>query len=81
MTRLYAAFDEVYRLAIFGHILYWLAFFSPTNNVKWFFGLKFCDTLIVFPEGIFEKVIFEKSQQRTTKAWKITQQAKSWYAL
>ena len=33
------------------------------------------DTLIVF----FEKVTFEKQQQqKTTKAWKITQHAKSW---
>ena len=33
------------------------------------------------PERIFEKVTFEKSQQTTTKAWKITQYAKSKYAI
>ena len=37
-------------------------------------------TLIVFLKEFLEKVIFEKSQQTTTKAWKNTQQAQidSW---
>ena len=33
------------------------------------------DSLIVFLKVFFEQVDFEKSQQITTKAWKITQHA------
>ena len=32
---------------------------------------------IICPEEVFEKVNFGKSQQMTSKAWNITQQAKS----
>ena len=38
-------------------------------------GSKPFDTLILFLKEFFEKVDFEKSQQMTTKAWKITQRA------
>ena len=37
---------------------------------------KLFDTLLVSLKQIFEKVSLEKSQQTTTKAWKITQYAK-----
>ena len=33
------------------------------------------DTLIVFLKEFFEKVNFERSQQKTIKAWKITKHA------
>ena len=40
-------------------------------------GFKLFDTLLVVLKECFEKVNFENSQQTTTKAWKITQHAKS----
>ena len=36
---------------------------------------KLFDTLIVFWKEFFEKVNFEKSQQMTTEAWKISKHA------
>ena len=40
------------------------------------YGSKRFDTLLVFLNEFFEKVIFEKNQQ-TTKAWKIIYYTKS----
>ena len=45
-------------------------------NLKAWSGSKLFHTRIVFLKEFFEKVNFEKSQQMT-KAWKITQHAKS----
>ena len=48
----------------------------PTECSSWS-GFKMFDTLIVFLKEFFEKVNFEKNQQTTTKAWNVTQHAKS----
>ena len=49
---------------------------EPTERRSWS-GSELFYTLIVFLEEFFEKVNFEKSQQMTAKAWKVTQHAKS----
>ena len=50
--------------------------FDPTESQSWSESKPFI-TQNMFLEEFFEKVHFEKSQQTTTKAWKITQHAKS----
>ena len=49
---------------------------DPYQECRSWSGSKLFDTLILFLKEFFEKVNFEKSQQMTLKAWKITHHAK-----
>ena len=51
---------------------------SGSTKCRAWSGSKLFDTPMVFLKEFCKKVEFEKNQQTTKKAWKITQEAKSY---